>query len=215
MQQAMYPVQFSVDYPDRALDRLTTFFRLFMAIPIAIVLGAVAGGTWQWTNGRTAAFAAGAGGLLHRSPVRAPGLCLPRRGARSQPVAASGEMVPGHPTLHRAVLPAHRDGRGGDHRLVRHPVHRALPQGDVRFRGGRHPLGQPGHRLRGRPGHRPVPAVSAEPVRYRLFFMNSSIGNGLPCPGYAACSLSLTSPFMRSILLLFKSPAQSAIYADC
>ncbi len=51
MQQAMYPVQFSVDYPDRALDRLTTFFRLFMAIPIAIVLGAVAGGTWQWTNG--------------------------------------------------------------------------------------------------------------------------------------------------------------------
>jgi hypothetical protein len=47
MQQATYPVQFSVDYPDRPLDRLTTFFRLFTAIPIAIVLGAVAGGTWQ------------------------------------------------------------------------------------------------------------------------------------------------------------------------
>ena len=49
MQQATYPVQFSVDYPDRPHDRLTTLFRLFMAIPIAIVLGAVAGGTWQWT----------------------------------------------------------------------------------------------------------------------------------------------------------------------
>ena len=64
MQQATYPVQFSVDYPDRPLDRLTTCFRLFMILPIAIVLGAVAGGTWQWTNGRTAAVAAGAGGLL-------------------------------------------------------------------------------------------------------------------------------------------------------
>ena len=46
---AQYPVQFAVDYPDRQLDRLTTFFRLFVIIPIAIVLGAVAGGTWQWT----------------------------------------------------------------------------------------------------------------------------------------------------------------------
>jgi len=69
MQQATYPVQFSVDYPDRPLNRLTTFFRLFTAIPIAIVLGAVAGGTWQWTNGRTAAFAAGAGGLLFFAPL--------------------------------------------------------------------------------------------------------------------------------------------------
>ncbi len=39
MQQATYPVQFSVDYPDRPLDRLTTFFHIFVAIPIAIVLG--------------------------------------------------------------------------------------------------------------------------------------------------------------------------------
>jgi hypothetical protein len=70
MKQATYPVQFSVDYPDRPLDRLTTCFRLFMAIPIAIVLGAVAGGTWQWTsNGRTAAVAAGAGGLLFFAPL--------------------------------------------------------------------------------------------------------------------------------------------------
>ena len=37
MEQAMYPVQFSVDYPDRPLDRVTTCFRLFMVIPIAIM----------------------------------------------------------------------------------------------------------------------------------------------------------------------------------
>ena len=54
MDPSPYPVQFSVDYPDRPLNRLTTFFRIFVAIPILIVLGAVAGGTWQWTShGRT------------------------------------------------------------------------------------------------------------------------------------------------------------------
>jgi hypothetical protein len=70
MHQETYPVQFSVDYPDRPLDRLTTFFRVFVAIPIAIVLGAVAGGTWQWTSGgRTTVVAAGAGGLLFFGPL--------------------------------------------------------------------------------------------------------------------------------------------------
>ena len=47
MQQATYPVQFSVDYPDRPPDRMTSFFRIFLVIPIAIVLGAVEGGSWQ------------------------------------------------------------------------------------------------------------------------------------------------------------------------
>jgi hypothetical protein len=40
-----YPVQFSVDYPERALNRLTTAFRIVVFIPIAFVLGAVSGGT--------------------------------------------------------------------------------------------------------------------------------------------------------------------------
>jgi hypothetical protein len=70
MQQLPYPVQFSVDYPDRALDRLTTFFRIFVAIPIAIVLGAVSGGNWQWTSdGRSTMVMAGAGGLLFLAPL--------------------------------------------------------------------------------------------------------------------------------------------------
>src|SRR5262245_3167128 len=70
MQQAIYPVQFSVDYPDRPLDRLTTFFRLVMAIPILIVLASVAGGTWQWsTRNTTTVVAAGAGGLLFFAPL--------------------------------------------------------------------------------------------------------------------------------------------------
>jgi hypothetical protein len=65
MLPATYPVQFSVDYPDRPLDRLTTAFRLIVAIPILIVLGAVSGGTLESSNDRTkAAVVVGAGGLL-------------------------------------------------------------------------------------------------------------------------------------------------------
>ncbi len=69
-QQPPYPVQFSVDYPDRDLNRMTTASRIFTIIPIAIVLGAVSGGTWQWSygHGGTAA-AAAAGGLLFFGPL--------------------------------------------------------------------------------------------------------------------------------------------------
>src|SRR5215831_16777107 len=69
MQQAVYPVQFSVDYPDRPLDRLTTFFRLFVAIPIAIVLGTVYGNDWQWTHQNSTVIVTGAGGLLFLGPL--------------------------------------------------------------------------------------------------------------------------------------------------
>ena len=31
-----YPVQFAVEYPDRPLNRLTSFFRIFVIIPIVI-----------------------------------------------------------------------------------------------------------------------------------------------------------------------------------
>jgi Domain of unknown function (DUF4389) len=41
-----YPVQFAVDYPDRALDRLTTGFRIFTIIPIAIVLNTIGDSYW-------------------------------------------------------------------------------------------------------------------------------------------------------------------------
>jgi len=33
-----YPAKLSIDYPDRDLNRLTTFFRVFTAIPIAIII---------------------------------------------------------------------------------------------------------------------------------------------------------------------------------
>ena len=39
-----YPVTFSVDYPERQLSRLTTFFRIFTVIPIAILAALLPGG---------------------------------------------------------------------------------------------------------------------------------------------------------------------------
>src|SRR5438876_6463609 len=65
-----YPVQFSVDYPDRPLNRLTTLFRIFTTIPIAIVLGAVSGSTYQWSyRGNMNVIIAGVGGLLFLAPL--------------------------------------------------------------------------------------------------------------------------------------------------
>ncbi len=70
MQQEAYPVRFTVDYPDRPLDRLTTAFRIFVAIPILIVLGTVSGGeSWQWGSDNTQAAVVGAGGLLFLGPL--------------------------------------------------------------------------------------------------------------------------------------------------
>jgi Domain of unknown function (DUF4389) len=63
-----YPLTYSVDYPDRDLDRLSTFFRIFTVIPIAIVLAAVdhyAFGGWD----DSASTYAGAGGVLVLGPL--------------------------------------------------------------------------------------------------------------------------------------------------
>jgi len=43
-----YPASLSVDYPDRGLNKLTTFFRPLAAIPIWIVLALLVGSTFAW-----------------------------------------------------------------------------------------------------------------------------------------------------------------------
>jgi Domain of unknown function (DUF4389) len=60
-----YPVQFAVDYPDRKLDRLTTFFRPLVAVPILLVASAIAGGFSQAGTGGLP----GSGGLLFVPPL--------------------------------------------------------------------------------------------------------------------------------------------------
>src|SRR5690349_11141982 len=68
-----YPAALDVDYPDRPLNRLTTFFRVFTIIPIAIVLSTVSGATQIYSGGGTGGHATvivvGAGGLLVAGPL--------------------------------------------------------------------------------------------------------------------------------------------------
>ena len=47
-----YPATLRIDYPERALNRLTTFFRPFTAIPILIVLGLLIGPAFIWGDAR-------------------------------------------------------------------------------------------------------------------------------------------------------------------
>jgi hypothetical protein len=62
-----YAVRFAVDYPDRTLNRLTTAFRIFVAIPILVVLATVSGGSIG--VGRNQGGVAMAGGLLVIAPL--------------------------------------------------------------------------------------------------------------------------------------------------
>ena len=55
-----YPVEFSVEYPDRDLNRLTTAFRILWAIPILIVLATISSGLGDHPG----TVAAGGGGAL-------------------------------------------------------------------------------------------------------------------------------------------------------
>jgi Domain of unknown function (DUF4389) len=65
-----YPVAFSVDYPDRKLNRLTTAFRIFTVIPIAIVLASIGGYSGAWgSGGGSRSIAIGVGGLLFLPPL--------------------------------------------------------------------------------------------------------------------------------------------------
>jgi Domain of unknown function (DUF4389) len=62
--QGSYPVQFDVDFPDRPLDRLTSAFRIIVAIPILIVLGTLSSETLHSGNETTTTALASGGGVL-------------------------------------------------------------------------------------------------------------------------------------------------------
>ena len=58
---ATYPVDLSIDYPDHPLDRLTTAFRIFTVIPIAIILGLISGNSGTQSR---AGYTLASGGLI-------------------------------------------------------------------------------------------------------------------------------------------------------
>jgi hypothetical protein len=66
-----HPVRFSVDYPDRPLNRVSTAFRIFAVIPIAIVLASIGGytGSEGYDGGDTETIVIGGTGLLFFPPL--------------------------------------------------------------------------------------------------------------------------------------------------
>lgn len=67
---AQHPVQFSVDYPERQLNRLSSAFRLFAAIPILIVVAAIGGFTAHYdATGSARTITAEGTGLLFLPPL--------------------------------------------------------------------------------------------------------------------------------------------------
>ena len=65
-----HPVRFSVEYPDRPLNRLTTALRIFTVIPIAIVLGSIGGYTsGGYEGGDAPVIVIGGTGLLFLPPL--------------------------------------------------------------------------------------------------------------------------------------------------
>ena len=61
-----YPVKFAVEYPERELNRLTSFFRIFTIIPIAILLSTITGysSSYSGIDGTTVTVAVSGVGLL-------------------------------------------------------------------------------------------------------------------------------------------------------
>jgi hypothetical protein len=65
-----HPVSYSVEYPDRPLNRLTSGLRIFTVIPILILLGTIFGYQDQWGGGDAAGgVAIGGTGLLGIPPL--------------------------------------------------------------------------------------------------------------------------------------------------
>jgi hypothetical protein len=70
MNEQQYPISFSVDYPDRSLNRVTTAFRIIVIIPIAFVLATISGGSGGGYGEETAgATAAAGGGIVFIAPL--------------------------------------------------------------------------------------------------------------------------------------------------
>ena len=64
-----HPLQYDVEYPDRPLNRLTTAFRIFTVIPIAIVLTSIGQVTTATSEAGTTTVVAGSSGLLFFPPL--------------------------------------------------------------------------------------------------------------------------------------------------
>ena len=64
-----YPIEFDVEYPDRELDRVTSAFRIIVAIPILLVLGTIGGVAFDADRDGGLFLAGLGGGILFIPPL--------------------------------------------------------------------------------------------------------------------------------------------------
>jgi len=60
----VYPVSLSIEYPDRNLNRLTTFFRIITAIPIVIIIGLLSSAEFGWEESSSVVYRYAAASLI-------------------------------------------------------------------------------------------------------------------------------------------------------
>ena len=59
-----FPASLTIDYPDRDLDKVSTFFRIFYTIPILIVLAFIGGSEYSATGDRNGLYIGAVAGFL-------------------------------------------------------------------------------------------------------------------------------------------------------
>ncbi len=186
-----------VTYPDHPLNRLTTFFRLFCVIPIAIVYGFFVGAGaglifipallmlvfrrkyplwWFEFNRELLRFVTRISIYVGLLTDRYPSTDDQQDLALELPQPDGAQLNRWLPLVkwflaipHYIVLLVLYIGAvvRGPVRVVRDPVHRPLPARAVRLRRRRDALAHSGRRLRVRAGDRRVPAVQAQRVTGR------------------------------------------------
>jgi hypothetical protein len=178
-----YPVRFSVEYPDRQLNRLTTAFRLIVTIPILIVAASIGGHGGSYAAGDHGwRIAGGTAGLLFFAPLLM--ILFRQKYPRwwfdwnrellkfsnrvGVYVALMDDRYPSTDEEQAVALDfPYPDAKQGLNRwlpLVRDPFHGALPARPVRLRPRGLPLDQPRGGLRAHPGYRRVPTVPLQSV---------------------------------------------------
>jgi hypothetical protein len=64
MAEIDYPASLSIDFPEEKRNRLTCVFRIFMVIPIAIIIALLVGGNGSWSEGGWSVALGAVGGLI-------------------------------------------------------------------------------------------------------------------------------------------------------
>ena len=193
---SFYPARLEIDYPDQH-DRVTTLFRAFLIIPIAIVIGVLTTGATQTVYDQSGQVVRTSSGGIGTGLFLATLLMIlfARRYPRwwfdfALELARFGARICAYLVLLTDQYPSTVEEQSVH-------LHRTLPAGTVRFRRRRRPLGAARPGVRDPSRHRPLPALlphlSPPGIGVRRFRMASDL--------YAVWGRSVDGPSFRTSLI--------------